>query len=208
MMIKKFLLILLLVSISTSLFAKSRDRIGRRSYYIINMSNESILINYKIQDFLLTQNYFDHFENNGQMTRIVPNFYDIEIIPYKDTSICENNLTHIFRIIRLETSYIRDRFGRVEFLLMNQFSPHLDFNTRHFSGKEIFNYLLDEFVISDISGNIIMTLDDINENSFRWERLGDDIFINSTNIIYGLFITSDKLDLWRNRNLNQIAGEE
>ena len=90
------------------------------------------------------------------------------------------------------------------------------------TGKQIFNMLLEEFIITDIDGNIIMLLEDLTEDlffndyveeyiqeytddfydTFRYKAMGNTI--GSRFLTYGLFITSEIIEQGRIRRINNI----
>jgi hypothetical protein len=92
-----------------------------------------------------------------------------------------------------------------------QFPPCVSFEYRKLSGYEILSLFIDEFTVTDISGNIIMTLKDINESYFeennvaahieeysesfynlpRYKNYGND---EAFYLMYGIFITQEMVD--------------
>jgi hypothetical protein len=120
----------------------------------------------------------------------------------------------INEIIPYRSSYI-DRVRNWRFRPLFGTDTYYNYKYIRLPGKELFDYIVDEFIVYDIFGNIIMTLDDITEDSFREELFDmfidvyDDEFINDFQyeffninetryqIFYGIFITQDIINVGR-----------
>ena len=84
---------------------------------------------------------------------------------------------------------------------------------KHLSGRELFNIVFEEFVLSDMSGTTFLTLSDIDETTFSTDHvlwaLGENPseYLRSVSIdgqhisnrLYGIFVTPEMLKRQHNQ---------
>jgi hypothetical protein len=193
LLIKLNLLLFFLLIISPYVFSAGGGERGD-DYMIVNNSDENIIITFKINEILKQgQNRF-LYENDFHYISGI--HFDIinEIIPYRN-------------------SY----FGGVRNLkyrvLIRRYLI-IDYKYTNLSGVDLFDYIVDEFIVYDMFGNIIMTLDDITEDHFREDYIDpyieeyDDDFLNTflfyyqnenetRTMSYGIFITQNIINAGR-----------
>jgi hypothetical protein len=226
-MLKKYYLVIFIIIFTLpSLFAVPQQE---KHYSLINISNEDLIINFKTKDIsknIRTNDYYgDYYEflNDGitiggiGINTRYELFTEIEnqIIPFKNSFINGVvswkfiDLIVIRDVIYFE--YERDKEGNIVYEIRGVFTIPKRKNIKYseLTGKEIFDLLVDKFIIYDMFGNIIMTLDDITEDSFstsfveghieiytedyyntsRYRLIGNDS--NLREKPYGIFITPE-----------------
>jgi hypothetical protein len=233
MKLKKWCLLILITVIALpSAFSAPEQQ---RSYTLINISNENILINFKTYDFLKSIDYFEFYNDNVNIGIIdsnsgyeLYNEFENQILPFRNTF---NNGVFSWKYIDLIViervflfEYERDQDGNVIYGTRDGVIYPIRKNIRYveLTGKEIFDIFVEEFIITDMSGNIIMTLDDITVDSFKRAYVEDyveeytDDFYNTYRyrIIgnnrdlrsspYGIFITDELINEGRRRYMGQI----
>jgi hypothetical protein len=229
MMKKLYFLIVLIFVVMVNAFSIPQPM---QQYRLINVSNENVIVyfktnenlkNVRTDDFLI-DNYV--FFNDGETVGRIDLHTNYELyneilnqtVPSRNSfingvfSFKYINLIVISRVRFFE--YERDQTGNIINETFNGVTYPKMRNIRfpQLTGKEIFDLLVEEFIIYDMFGNIIMTLDDITENSFTTGFVEDYIEIytedfyntgryrfigNNQNLgfsPYGLFITQEIID--------------
>jgi hypothetical protein len=242
-MLKKWCLLILITTITLpSAFSVPQQE---RSYSLVNISNEKIIINFKTKDFLRNIDHidgitpgFEYYNDGVNIGRIdshsrheLYNEFENQILPFRNTFIYGIfswkyiDLIVISRALFFE--YEKDQDGNVIYQTTGGVITPRRKNVRfvELTGKEIFDIFVEEFIITDMSGNIIMTLDDITVNSFRKDYVEDyieeytDDFYNTGRYRYignnrdlraspyGIFITDELINEGRRRYMGQIIDE-
>ena len=232
----KYILILYLIIVVQNTFAIPQPRF---SYRIINMSNEDIVINFKTNENLRTIDYFDYHVDGQNISRIASysnvdlyqEFYEV-LIPYNNRMVDGRIYWKYFDLIVIQRAfifrYIVDENNNILYITCNGIEfPRMNIIMNiELTGKEIFDLLVEDFTIYDLSGNLIMTLEDITEELFTQIETEDyleeypdnledyftypfvyDIYMRAINnrstfFPYGIFITPEIINEGRNRYQN------
>jgi len=224
----------LLIIISQNAFPSPQQQ---RSdfYYIVNNSEKDILITVKYKRItkswdILGGDYIDYYKNGIIVDRIyIPNNYtNGDYFLLNHLLPCNNQYIdgkfywkyeYFFRRLTPEMIYT---LNREKFIKIwgeenkEQFPPNISFEYRKLSGYDIITEFIEDLVITDVSGNIIIKLNDINQHSFEEnivalhiEKYTDDFYNlprykNSGNkenytTMYGIFITDKIIQEGRKR---------
>ena len=180
-------------------------------YFIINNSNEDLIVTVKYKSVnvnrdILGGNYIDYYDNGNIVDRLYVDarfrsgeyFLQNNILPNINKTIDGRfHLNHIpfFRRIIADQLYVLNReeilkyFGEEN---IQQFPQNIFFEYRKIKGHEIINMFIEEFNISDLLGNIIIRLNDINDYIFEENIVAGNV-ANYSYSIYGIFITDKML---------------
>ncbi|QQO09932.1 hypothetical protein [Breznakiella homolactica] len=202
-------------------------------YYVVNISAEDLIITVKNKEILinwdiLAGDHIDYYENGKIVDRLYIDrdfrngdyILKNHILPHNNRYIDGNffwKYCYFFRrrtpeyIYEMNREQIVNTYGEDN---ADQFPQNVLFEYRKLYGNEIISIFIEEFIITDISGNLIMTLDDINEISFeanfaeahieeytedfyslpRYRNFGND---ESLFLFYGIFITDKMIEKGR-----------
>jgi hypothetical protein len=205
----------------------------------VNNSNEDLLITVKNKEIIvswdiLSGNHIDYYENGIIVDRLYIDrgfrsgeyYLQNHFLPYNNRYIDGSFYWKYTIFFRRRTSEHIYEYDRERFLEIwgeeneGQFPQNTIFEYRKLNGSEILNIFIEEFIITDISGNIIMTLNDIKEVCFEENIVATHIeeytedfynlpryrnFGNNENhtILYGIFITDEILQEGRRKNIVQ-----
>ena len=232
---KIFLLFLLFLCGLYNIFSMSPPKIF---YYVVNVSNENILITYRLKDNLKINSYIDDY---GIISNIFYNWTGTNIdrihFHVKENTNLEISTTNTYYNGHLYRKYYKiiERWGSFNDLIVNdqviqlikeirnnESVETIFFKHRDITGKEIFDILFEEFFVTDVSGNIVMRLEDIIEDYFFNDYVEDfieeytndfyDTFLyrynennrDSMSLLYGLYITSEIIEQGRKKYSNLI----
>jgi hypothetical protein len=210
--IKWCVAVLVFLSVSPCIFSKQQ---GRDDYFIVNRSNENISFSFRTKEINYTGNYsyVDYYRNGEMIGRITiltqwqfndQQYYEsTRIVPYRNSHIdgvLSWNYSALVSIDRIKRLYIDpDNAENGEDIFRDIDGFTIKFIT--LNGKELFDNLIDEFIVYDEEGNIIMTLDDITENSFTEDYVVTSAYTDSnsenagdTRLQDAIFITPEILE--------------
>jgi hypothetical protein len=230
MLKKGYFLVFITMIVFSHAFAVPQQE---RSYKLINLSNENIIIKFKTKDFLKNISYYEFFNDDVNIGRIdshsnykLYNEIDNQIIPFKNSYVNGEfswkyiDLIVIKRVLYFE--YEKDQDGNIIFQTINEQAYPRRKNVRfcELTGKEIFDIFVEEFIIYDMFGNIIMTIDDITEEIFSTNYVEDYIEIFTEDFYntpfykyignnndrefkpYGIFVTTEQINGGRTKYRN------
>jgi len=235
MQVYKLVLLLIILFVPHCVFSKSQERMH---YRIINVSNENIMLTITLKEHIMEQSLI---AESGRISGryIYETAENRDVIIYVTQERKNMIISHINTFINgrfywkhhsiferwgpFSNVYERDEnFRLVGEVIDGEFIPNILFIYRDLTGKEIFNIFFEVFTISDMAGNIILTLEDITEdmfiydyveqyveeyvndfyNTYRYSIVGNNI--GSRFFTYGLFITSEIIEQGRMKHIYNI----
>jgi hypothetical protein len=169
-------------------------------YYVINNSGENIRVTVKFKDSLRANSGGVDYYKNGTLVAILRHTYGIpyDIEKYElpfYTGWTDNIIGNRPFYNRLEAIYLNPVAVASEW--DENGNPKASERIR-IPDFEIYHLFLEMFIIYDMADNIVFTLDDLDESSFR-----DDYVISTPGdreprwLIYGLFITREMVEAGR-----------
>jgi hypothetical protein len=233
---KAVLVILMVLLISISAFSKQFER--GYEYYIVNNSRENIKLTFLPNDLFSGQRDSERLYQDFNIGRFYFWEYIDEEIPNVNSEIGRTNFwgTYSWKhrpLIRrafpigyhidnedqfIFYNFVDDRYQGDSLVYFNHYGErYLEKNElRILAGDELFEWLVRHFLILDISGNIIMTFEDIYSGSFIEADLDllvngrpPDLWNNGINPgvwgSYILYITDEIIEYGRRKYL-ETAG--
>ena len=179
-----FPFVLLMILISHNGFSKSQERSD--FYYIVNNSSEDLLVTVLNRSIttswdIMAGDHVDLFTYEGIVNRV----YMDRSFKNGDYVLLNHFLPHQNRYIdaryywkytyffRRRTPEHMDNFDRDPLVrsygrqINEQFPTGVTYEYLWFSGMEVLDLFINDFIVTDINGNIIFTLDDIDESFFE-----------------------------------------
>jgi len=192
MKLKLYIFFILFLCCLSSLFP-SGQRIDK--YYVVNKSDENIKVTVLYNEVMKQTGVIDYYENGHYLGKIrITGGYARDLINYELPYFSGwiNNRSNVF------WNYISpiELYPGVRRENINDYIRVPDY--------EIFQLLLEQFIIRDMENNIIMTLDDISEDSFRIVKnhYAPPLENSREEDIFGLIITREILEEGRERYIN------
>jgi hypothetical protein len=182
-MVKKIVIVfLMMLLVSTSVFSKQFER--GYEYYIVNDSDENIILTFLPNDLFSGQRSFERLYQDFNIGRFSFWEYIEEEIPNINSEIGRANMWGSYSwkhrpLIRRGFPGEKYRIDNDDrFIFYNYVDDrYLEKNEfRTLTGDELFEWLVRDFLVLDISGNIIMTFEDIYSGSFIENDL--DLLVN------------------------------
>jgi hypothetical protein len=225
----------LVIITSQNVFSNPQQEIRSDFYYIVNNSDEDLLITVKYKNVIkgwdiLGGYHIDYYENGIIVDRIyIPAnfqngdyFLQNHFLPFNNRyidGVFYWKYKYFFRRLTTETIYTLNRdefintFGEEN---KDQFPPNILFNYRKLSGNDVIKEFIEDIVITDVYGNIIIKLNDFDQNIFeenivalhieeytndfynlpRYENIGNE---EDYTTMYGIFITNEIIQEGRNK---------
>ncbi|MDR2942258.1 MAG: hypothetical protein LBV17_06685 [Treponema sp.] len=188
-----FLAILAIFFISPCLFPSG----SQTKYYIENKSGEDIKLTGIYKDIVKREWGFPYYEDNIQVgvIRVSANTYDINMV----IPAISNKSYHYYSIMAVDPVIILEhedgsRAFKQQVPFMQQIGEAKNIEYVHPPGHIVFHSFLEIFTIYDMDDNVIMTLDDIDENSFEHSKMGDGNFSST------IYMTQERVEAGRKKH--------